>query len=199
MQNWKTRLDNYWYYYKWHTLSVFVLLAVLIVGIRSCKKKDYGDVYVLYITAKRDFSTRTQELEKWLSPQVPDLDQNGKSEAVVRKVSIYSQSGDYDANLLATAIASEAAILYVVDGDIYKTLQENGALQSLDFLGDCPYVVENRLSIRKSGILDESKAWSQGYYHFCLRKTQTTDLPTDQRHREQEKIAKELLQKWASN
>ena len=41
-------LDNFWYHYKWQTIGVVFLAAVLIIGLTQCISKEEEDVIVLY-------------------------------------------------------------------------------------------------------------------------------------------------------
>ena len=69
-----SRLDNFWYHYKWHTLIVLFLAVVLIVGVgQMCNKNKY-DVFIMYAgihdverkstTGVSEYETLVQGLKK---------------------------------------------------------------------------------------------------------------------------------------
>ena len=42
------KLDNFWYYYKWHTIvAIFVIVAVLVSSLQMCSRKT-TDIHVIY-------------------------------------------------------------------------------------------------------------------------------------------------------
>lgn len=44
----KEKLDNFWYYHKWHTvIALFVILAIVICSFQMCTKESY-DIYIMY-------------------------------------------------------------------------------------------------------------------------------------------------------
>ena len=44
----KSRLENFWYHYKWHTvITAFIVFVIALVSVQLITKADY-DVYVLY-------------------------------------------------------------------------------------------------------------------------------------------------------
>ena len=43
-----TRLDNFWYHYKWHTIvAAFLVVVILVCSLQMCAKESY-DMYVMY-------------------------------------------------------------------------------------------------------------------------------------------------------
>ena len=46
-QNW---WENYWYYYKWHTIAGIFVLVVLIITITECAKTVKPDLGVSIVT-----------------------------------------------------------------------------------------------------------------------------------------------------
>ncbi len=46
--NFKQRIENFWYHYKWHTLiALFIIVTVTVCTLQFCEKNSY-DVYVMY-------------------------------------------------------------------------------------------------------------------------------------------------------
>ena len=92
-----SRLDNFWYHYKWHTIvGVFILAVILIFSLQMCEKKSY-DTYVLYATGTElnrgstdgtvpEYNEAVTSLEKLIG------DYNGDGERVVSLITLYTPS-----------------------------------------------------------------------------------------------------------
>ncbi len=84
-----SRIENFFYHYKWHTLVAFVAVIVLVViGVQMCSKDDY-DAYILYagdhsVSRKEnndiaEYVKITSAIERVSS----DFDKNGKTTATL--------------------------------------------------------------------------------------------------------------------
>ena len=80
----KEKLDNFWYYHKWHTvIALFVILAIVICSFQMCSKESY-DIYIMYAgghefkrsSANGDVSEYTKALSS-LKQVCSDFDGDG--------------------------------------------------------------------------------------------------------------------------
>ncbi len=194
----KTKLENFWYYYKWYVIGGVIGLVVLLVGIHSCNLKPKTDFNLLFARDTSHNPLQVQALEEWLSPQVPDLDENGTPTARVLTSANNDQFNGYDPSAMLVQVNSGQAVLYLVSEAVYKTLHENEVLQPLDFLDKSPYVEGDRFNATSSGLLKTIDGWTEETtFYLCLRKVQGTTLEGKEHYLRQEEIAKELLKKWA--
>lgn len=192
----KLKLQNFWYYYKWYVIGGVIGVIVLLVGIRSCNLKPKSDFDLLYARDTSHNPLQVQALEDWLSPQVPDRDENGEPTARILTSANNDQFNGYDPSTMLVQVNSGQAILYLVSEEIYGILHENEVLQPLDFLGDHPKVEGDRFNA--TDLLKTVEGWNEDTtFYFCLRKVAGTTLQNKEHCIEQEKIAKELLTKWA--
>ena len=79
----RTRLDNFWYHYKWHSIvAVLIIIAVLICSLQMCSKEDF-DGYIMYAggyAVSRTENNDVAEYVKFVSSFkkiTPDTDKNG--------------------------------------------------------------------------------------------------------------------------
>ena len=114
----RKKLENFWYYYKWHTLGGLFLIATALVAIHSCRMRVNPDLYLLYMRDETPIASQTAELETWLGAMVEDINEDG--EKTVRVMS-YSRSnmwnGDDSAAMVVQVNAGDA-VLYLVSGRI---------------------------------------------------------------------------------
>ena len=80
-----TRLENFWYHYKWHTIAAITAIAILVTCLVQCsKQKDY-DVYVMYAGGET-FSRKSEggdipaynKMASALAKHAGDYDKNGE-------------------------------------------------------------------------------------------------------------------------
>lgn len=83
-RTWRSRLDNFWYHYKWHSIiAVIVVIAVLICSLQTCTRESF-DGFVLYAGKKgisRTENGGTVEYTLFLSAFAricEDTDENGE-------------------------------------------------------------------------------------------------------------------------
>lgn len=144
-----TRLDNFWYHYKWRTIGVLFLAFVLIVCISQCAHKEKTDVVVLYagpylysgeelLTVKEelnavmpsDFNGDGEKITGLVTYQVMNEEQLKAYKELVEVVDtsyFTTQASSYNSYLLT----GECAIL-LIDEDLFVKLRDADRLRKLD-------------------------------------------------------------------
>lgn len=72
-------LENFWYYYKWHTIAIIVVAIGVAIGIGSCVNRESVDLCIYYLS--KDplvYSEDKINLLHSLEPYVEDFDGDGE-------------------------------------------------------------------------------------------------------------------------
>ena len=72
-------LENFWYYYKWHTIAIIVVAIGVAIGIGSCVNRESADLCIYYLS--KDplvYSEDKINLLHSLEPYVEDFDGDGE-------------------------------------------------------------------------------------------------------------------------
>ncbi len=85
--------ENFWYHYKWTTISVLVGLFILLVCILQSCETDKTDLVVVYAGPAHLTAEQSGQISTLLSDQLPvDFDNNGEKLAVLAPYQIYSEA-----------------------------------------------------------------------------------------------------------
>ena len=64
------KLENFWYYYKWHTIvAIFVIVAVLVSSLQMCSRKT-TDIHVIYAGERNIVRTSVDGAEIAKNPEL---------------------------------------------------------------------------------------------------------------------------------
>ena len=161
-----SRLDNFWYHYKWHSIiAVFLIIAILICSLQMCRKEKY-DTYILYAGSHNlsredagDGISEYQRIVSSLKRVAEDYDGNGEvSLALLNYLSLTKEEieeakenlapgeefnliyGDSE-NLRHTLIYSEYYVCIISEGvyDAFSTYQGTSMFVPL-----APFTTEGR-------------------------------------------------------
>ncbi len=189
------KIVNIWFYYKWHLLGALLLLAALLVGIRSCFQRAEPDMFVLYAHDKSVNAHQTRALEEWFEEQVIAVDPQASGEVTVISTTNTDQWTGYSSTAMVTQVTSGEGVLYVITEDIYQLLHENGVLQDLTpYIGESKYLDGDRYYISASGIMDKELLKQQDAdYYLCLRKVEGTTFEGVDRYEKQLELAKKIM------
>lgn len=193
----RKKADNFWYYYKWYVVGGVFLLGTILVGIATCKPVKNVDFYMLYLRDETPNAAQVAEMEEWLAPMVPDLNEDGVKAAKIVGVSRSNMWSGDDSAAMVVQINSGNAVLYMVSDTAYETLHTNGVLQDLSSLGESAFLDGDRYRISDAGILEELEGFEgeEGAYNLCIRRIKGTSFEGDSKYEEQEKAAFEVLKK----
>lgn len=205
----RSKFENFWYYYKWHTIGAIFILLTILVGTYSCSQKEDPDFQLLYVRDDTPLAEQADALQVWLNGMIEDT--NGDGETVAKVISVARSNmwnGD-DSQAMVVNVATGDALLYLVSEQTYNLLheQETPVLQDLSFLGESPYLEGDRYNLRASGVLDEMN-YEEIYpfkmekekepLYLCLRCVKGTALEGSEKHLKQEELSIELLKKIIS-
>ena len=86
-----TKLENYWYHYKWHTIIAGIAAIILIVCMWQVNTTKKHDVIIVYAGPNCLSTTEIKELEEIINAALPyDKDGNGDKSAAMSMYQIYS-------------------------------------------------------------------------------------------------------------
>lgn len=119
----KEKLQNFWFYYKIHTISIICAVLILIVGVSQCSAKTNWDMRVVYFSYSPVLDEQIKPIGTYLEKISKDL--NGDGEVNIQMINCSLIPGDnnikYNQATLTkvqSLIASEEkAMLFVFDSD----------------------------------------------------------------------------------
>ncbi len=189
-----SKLNNFWYYHKWHLLLVLFLVATFIVGVRSCQQRPNPDLYVLFTKKDNQIPFQATQLEEFFGAMVEDLNGDGKTTALVTQVALKAQDGTNSATMLVQ-VNSGHSVLYILTDETYRILHENNVLADLGGLGQSDYIDGDRYLLSASGILDDMEYFKNDdtIYYLGIRKVDGTTLEDSEEHRAQLRLAESVM------
>lgn len=154
MSGFKSKLENYWYHYKWHTLITlfFVVFISIMVGQMCSKEED--DVYVLYAGPFSLTDEKKTELASCFEQLMPeDYDGDGKKNVALLDILLMTDEELYEAyqngysalylnestvqsnqeTLTVYAMAGDF-VIFLIDADWYTNLHNVNAFVTIDEL-----------------------------------------------------------------
>lgn len=142
-KNFKSRLENFWYYYKWHTLAAVVVLVAVGVGLSQCVGRVDVDLVVYYLSADPvSYSEDKVNLKKALEPYVRDYTGDGQ---VRIEIENYFIGEKYSPNLIkdnlknfSNLYTAGAVMLIMVDDAGLKQMTDVGYFGDISDLTDAP-------------------------------------------------------------
>ena len=196
--NLKSKLQNFWYYYKNYLLIALILLVACAIAVNSCVNREKFDLNVLYVSYEySDSFFQTDELVELFDDYAPDINNDNKKTAQIITINYgtsFQESNSAGAQRSAN-LASGKAVLYLLDERNYQELKAGGFLADISSLGKSEYLKEDAFLAYESGILDEIsgfKAIGKPYY-LCLRTFDQHKAESNVEFKEQYESAKQTL------
>lgn len=130
-QEFHKKLENYWYYYKIHTIVAVLVIIVLAFLITQCAKKVDPDMTVMLVSKRVSISEDQQtKLEKVLSDYTEDVNNDGKKIVTVEVLNIDDENGDaqYSSAMrqkLMVEVAGTNNTIFVTDDEFYNYLNKD--------------------------------------------------------------------------
>lgn len=123
--------DNYWYYYKWHTIAGIFVLIVLVVSISQCAKRPNYDTTIALVTTNAVMDTDQEALANCLSQYMPDV--NGDGKHLVGLDNMYIGNGQnmqVEVMNLQAKIAAGDELVFLCDDGGYAYLKKFNLFQT---------------------------------------------------------------------
>ncbi len=209
----KEKLQNFWYYYKWHTVIAAFVACVLIFGFAQCATKETPDYTVITAFDKYLPLEITSAIEEELEKYGEDI--NGDGEVIVHIYDV-STATDRDAQMAqSTKLMSEMqrgeVMLLIVDDAYFDKLD------GLDVFEQRPDIFPDKdnkaLNLLKSDMTDIiNKAYEPlamanygkavdyitGNYYITKRVVAGTSFETVEKSVESEKANLKMLEGFLS-
>lgn len=110
----KKKWNNYWYYYKWHTLVGVFIIIVLIVSIKSCMTRINPDIQIMLRTNFFIPEESVNKMENALAPYCKDYNGDGKTVVFINNIYI---SEDNPAMLEMKRTNEQKVMVLLASGD----------------------------------------------------------------------------------
>lgn len=146
-KSFKSKLENFWYYYKWHTLAALVVLLAVGVGLSQCIGRVDIDVVVYYLSADPiSYAEDKTNLKKALEPYVRDYTGDGQ---VRIEIENYFIGENHDADMVkdnlrnfSNMYTAGSVMLIMVDDAGLKQMTEVGYFGDISDLTDKPLLYD---------------------------------------------------------
>lgn len=146
-KSFKSKLENFWYYYKWHTLAALVVLLAVGVGLSQCIGRVDIDVVVYYLSADPiSYAEDKTNLKKALEPYVRDYTGDGQ---VRIEIENYFIGENHDADMVkdnlrnfSNMYTAGSVMLIMVDDAGLKQMTEVGYFGDISDLTDEPLLYD---------------------------------------------------------
>ena len=171
-KSFKSKLENFWYYYKWHTLGALVVLLAVGVGLSQCIGRVDIDVVVYYLSADPiSYAEDKTNLKKALEPYVRDYTGDGQ---VRIEIENYFIGENHDADMVkdnlrnfSNMYTAGSVMLIMVDDAGLKQMTEVGYFGDISDLTDKPLLYDGTVWNAEGSAFQNSeslKYWTTPMY-----------------------------------
>lgn len=205
-----SRPEQFWYYYKWHTIIAIVLIPIIVIAVLQLCGNTSPDAYIMYVGPSAIDIKSKDEMAAMAAEDV--YDQNGDGKCYVAFLEITVASGDdipytaYETNVDAnkrflTELASGDSVVYLLDEAFFARAADEGLLCPLAGIIDPELLPENmydECAVRVSELdyfKREGFASVPGDTLLCIRRSPDKDSISYGRTQEYWDCNKTLVQK----
>ncbi|MEG1743018.1 MAG: hypothetical protein RR246_02505, partial [Clostridia bacterium] len=142
----KSRLENFWYFYKWQTIIGMIILIGIIISIVQMSSNKSPDAMMMYVGPSTLYVKDKQTISSTAEQYLSDYNNDGEKKMDLLEININLGGENAEAlfeyNYSAlqrfnAEVATGDAIIYVLEKNFYKSLSEQGILTKLsDVLDD---------------------------------------------------------------
>ena len=168
----KKWIENFWYYYKWHSIIAVILIIGIIVGISSCINRKKVDLCIYYFSYDPlAYNEDNINLHNALLPYVEDFDGDGTVRLEIQNYYVGDKSNSKDQiSQFNTELQGGSALLILMDKTGMEQMVDTAYLGNIiDIAPDATYDGRiwdaNDSDFRNS---PELKNWKEDMY-FGLR------------------------------
>ena len=205
-----SKLEQFWYYYKWHTIIAIALVPIIVIAVLQLRGNVSPDAYIMYVGQSAIDVKSKDEMAAMAAEDV--YDQNGDGKSYVALLEITVVSGDnipytaYETNVDAnkrfmTELASGDSVVYLLDEPFFARAADEGLLCPLSEIIDPALLPENmydECAVRVSELdyfRREGFASLPGDTLLCIRRSPDKDSISYGRTQEYWDCNKALVQK----
>lgn len=159
----RSRLSNFWYYYKWHSVVAIVLAATVAFATVQCATAEEYDYSLLLACSEAQFSNvQTAALEQQLARYGEDLNQDGKVNVRLLDCTYSAQYSARDVvnaqrqKLQSQIMNNAEALLILTDSDCFEwldSLHEGGFMETLQL----PLENGRAMDLDQNGLYTQAK------------------------------------------
>lgn len=200
-KSFKSKLENFWYYYKWHTLGALVVLLAVGVGLSQCIGRVDIDVVVYYLSADPiSYAEDKTNLKKALEPYVRDYTGDGK---VRIEIENYFIGENHDADMVkdnlrnfSNMYTAGSVMLIMVDDAGLKQMTEVGYFGDISDLTDEPLLYDGTVWNAEGSAFKKSeslKYWTTPMYWGVRVFNEKSLISISKTKGEEYKFAREVL------
>lgn len=171
-RSFKSKIENFWYYYKWHTVAALVILLAVGVGLSQCIGREDIDIVVYYLSADPiTYSEDKINLKNAIEPYVRDYSGDGK---VRIEIENYYIGEDYDPDLVrdnlktfSNLYTAGSVMLIMTDTVGLKQMTDVGYFGDISDLTDEPLLYDGTVWNAEGSAFSESeslKNWDTPMY-----------------------------------
>lgn len=200
-KSFKSKLENFWYYYKWHTLGALVVLLAVGVGLSQCIGRVDIDIVVYYLSADPiSYAEDKTNLKKALEPYVRDYTGDGQ---VRIEIENYFIGENHDADMVkdnlrnfSNMYTAGSVMLIMVDDAGLKQMTEVGYFGDISDLTDEPLLYDGTVWNAEGSAFKKSeslKYWTTPMYWGVRVFNEKSLISISKTKGEEYKFAREVL------
>ena len=200
-KSFKSKLENFWYYYKWHTLGALVVLLAVGVGLSQCIGRVDIDVVVYYLSADPiSYAEDKTNLKKALEPYVRDYTGDGQ---VRIEIENYFIGENHDADMVkdnlrnfSNMYTAGSVMLIMVDDAGLKQMTEVGYFGDISDLTDKPLLYDGTVWNAEGSAFKNSeslKYWTTPMYWGVRAFNEKSLISISKTKGEEYEFAREVL------
>ncbi len=128
----KEKIQNFWFHYKWHTITLVFMTVVISILCAQCANREEYDFEVVYFAYNTVLDAQLDSVEEYLESYATDIDGNGEVNVNIINCSFSENSTPQYKNTVLAKIQTQIvgnrlAVMYIMDDKAYEYL--NNAIQ----------------------------------------------------------------------
>jgi hypothetical protein len=141
------KVENYWFYYKWHTIFGVAIIIVLITTISTWLTTAKPDLTVIVALSDTSQTQKTvsAQYSDYFTPYLTDVNHDGKKTVDIEFVNS-PQTSTTDASLFAEKVTEDTTVIMVTDDGT------NPILPQITYLDDMTKVLPEATGGSKSSV-----------------------------------------------
>lgn len=189
------KLENIWYYYKYHILGGLLAIVAVAFAVGSCVSRGSYDVNILYMT--HGYVDIDGQMDDIFDGYMTDINGDGVANTQVITINYGTTLQEMQSAGAARSanLAAGKNVLFLCDEQNYTELKDGGFLMDMSELGQSQYLDGDRFSATDAGILSSIEGFSNSdaKYYFCIRTYDEDKADSDAKYAAQYDAAFEFM------